>query len=226
MSSTDVVLFGHWICPFSVRVEFALAQKAIAYSLVDVPPRAVRPKGFVVPEEFIAHSPKLEVPMVRVGETYLADSIPILQWLEELFPSHSLSPTADAQHALMMERVDWLDKYVYRPMIGVYYGTDSVKIAEASAAFANALETVDSWLLTSPWLAGDQPTLAEAIMAGLYTRWSGLQRLGMTAVLPQSVETHWEHMHSLAGWQVVAWSDEQTDEFVGRFLKYREIQNS
>jgi glutathione S-transferase len=111
-------------------------------------------------------------------------------------------------------------------MIGVYYGTDSVKIAEASAAFANALETVDSWLLTSPWLAGDQPTLAEAIMAGVYTRWSGLQRLGMTAVLPQSVETHWEHMHSLAGWQVVAWSDEQTDEFVGRFLKYREIQNS
>jgi glutathione S-transferase len=226
MSSTDVVLFGHWICPFSVRVEFALAQKAITYSVVDVPPRAVRPKGFVVPEEFIAHSPKLEVPMVRVGETYLADSIPILQWLEELFPSHSLSPTADAQHALMMERVDWLDKYVYRPMIGVYYGTDSVKIAEASVAFANALETVDSWLLTSPWLAGDQPTLAEAIMAGLYTRWSGLQRLGMTAVLPQSVETHWEHMHSLAGWQVVAWSDEQTDEFVGRFLKYREIQNS
>ena len=226
MSSTDVLLFGHWICPFSVRVEFALAQKAITYSVVDVPPRAVRPKGFVVPEEFIAHSPKLEVPMVRVGETYLADSIPILQWLEELFPSHSLSPTADAQHALMMERVDWLDKYVYRPMIGVYYGTDSVKIAEASAAFANALETVDSWLLTSPWLAGDQPTLAEAIMAGVYTRWSGLQRLGMTAVLPQSVETHWEHMHSLAGWQVVAWSDEQTDEFVGRFLKYREIQNS
>jgi glutathione S-transferase len=89
MSSTDVVLFGHWICPFSVRVEFALAQKEIAYSLVNVPPRAVRPKGFVVPEEFIAHSPKLEVPMVRVGETYLADSIPILQWLEELFPSHS-----------------------------------------------------------------------------------------------------------------------------------------
>jgi glutathione S-transferase len=226
MSSPDVVLFGHWICPFSVRVEFALAQKAIAYSLVDVPPRAVRPKGFVVPEEFIAHSPKLEVPMVRVGETYLADSIPILQWLEELFPSHSLSPTADEQHALMMERVDWLDKYVYRPMIGVYYGTDPEKIEMASVAFANALETVDSWLLTSPWLAGDQPTLAEAIMAGLYTRWSGLQRLGMTAVLPQSVETHWEHMHSLAGWQVVAWSDEQTDEFVGRFLKYREIQNS
>ena len=226
MSSTDVVLFGHWICPFSVRVEFALAQKEIAYSLVNVPPRAVRPKGFVVPEEFIAHSPKLEVPMVRVGETYLADSIPILQWLEELFPSHSLSPTDDAQHALMMECVAWLDKYVYRPMIGVYYGTDPEKIEEASAAFGKAMETVNSWLLVSPWLAGDQPTLAEAIMAGVYTRWSGLQRLGMTATLPDSVEQHREQMKSLTGWQAVKWSDEQTDEFVGRFLKYREIQNS
>jgi hypothetical protein len=48
----------------------------------------------------------------------------------------------------------------------------------------------------------------------------------MTATLPQSVEKHREHMHSLSGWQAVEWSDEQTDEFVGRFLKYREIQNS
>jgi glutathione S-transferase len=126
----------------------------------------------------------------------------------------------------MVERVAWLDKNVYRPMIGVYYGTDPAKITEASAAFGKAMETVNSWLLVSPWLAGDAPTLAEAIMAGVYTRWSGLQRLGMTATLPQSVEKHREQMKSLTGWRAVEWSDEQTDEFVGRFLKYREIQNS
>ena len=49
MSASTVTLFGHWICPFSVRVEFALAQRGIEYTVVDVPPRAVRPKGFVVP---------------------------------------------------------------------------------------------------------------------------------------------------------------------------------
>jgi hypothetical protein len=48
----------------------------------------------------------------------------------------------------------------------------------------------------------------------------------MTATLPQSVEKHREQMKSLTGWRAVEWSDEQTDEFVGRFLKYREIQNS
>ena len=226
MSTSIVTLFGHWICPFSVRVEFALAQRGIEYTVVDVPPRAVRPKGFVVPEEFIAHSPKLEVPMVKIDGEYLADSIPILEWLEEKFTDSSLLPSDDAALALVRERVEWLYKYVYRPMIGVYYGTDPEKITEASAAFGKAMETVNSWLLVSPWLAGDQPTLVEAIMAGVYTRWSGLQRLGMTATLPDSVEQHREQMKSLTGWQAVEWSDEQTDEFVGRFLKYREIQNS
>jgi hypothetical protein len=28
--------------------------------------------------------------------------------------------------------------------------------------------------------------------------------------------------HELPGWSAVAWSPEQTDEFVGRFAKYRE----
>ena len=226
MSSSTVTLFGHWICPFSVRVEFALAQRGIDYTVVDVPPRAVRPKGFVVPEEFIAHSPKLEVPMVKIDGEYLADSIPILEWLEEKFTDSSLLPTDDAGQAIVRERVEWLNKHVYRPMIGVYYGTDAALIQESSVAFMKAMETVDQWLQASPWLAGKTPTLAEAIMAGVYTRLDGLRQLGLTGELPASVQQHLERCTQLAGWEKVQWSTEQTADFVGRFLKFREIQNS
>ena len=226
MSASTVTLFGHWICPFSVRVEFALAQRGIEYTVVDVPPRAVRPKGFVVPEEFIAHSPKLEVPMVKIDGEYLADSIPILEWLEEKFTDSSLLPTDDAGQAKVRERVEWLNKYLYRPMIGVYYGTDPALIQESSVAFMKAMETVDQWLQTSPWLAGETPSLAEAIMAGVYTRLDGLRQLGLTGELPASVQQHLERCTQLVGWQKVEWSTEQTNDFVGRFLKYREIQNS
>ena len=226
MSASTVTLFGHWICPFSVRVEFALAQRGIEYTIVDVPPRAVRPKGFVVPEEFIAHSPKLEVPMVKIDGQYLADSIPILEWLEEKFTDASLLPVGDVQQAIVRERVEWMNKYVYRPMIGVYYGTDAALIQESSDAFMKAMETVDQWLQTSPWLAGETPTLAEAIMAGVYTRLDGLRRLGLTGELPASVQQHLERCTQLVGWEKVQWTTEQTNDFVGRFLKYREIQNS
>ena len=226
MSSSSVTLFGHWICPFSVRVEFALAQRGIDYTVVDVPPRAVRPKGFVVPEEFITHSPKLEVPMVKIDGEYLADSIPILEWLEEKFTASSLLPADNAGQAVVRERVHWINKYVYRPMIGVYYGTDVALIQESSDAFMTAMETVSQWLRDTPWLAGESPTLAEAIMAGVYTRVDGLRQLGLTGELPVLVEQHLERCTQLAGWGKVRWTAEQTSDFVGRFLKYREIQNS
>ena len=225
MSTSTVTLFGHWICPFSVRVEFALAQRGIDYAVVDVPPRAVRPKGFVVPEEFIAHSPKLEVPMVKIDGEYLADSIPILEWLEQKFAGSSLLPADDAGQAIVRERVDWMNKYVYRPMIGVYYGTDVELIHESSVAFMTAMETVGQWLQVTPWLAGEAPTLAEAIMAGVYTRLDGLRQLGLTGELPSTVQQHSERCTHLVGWETVRWTTEQTNEFVGRFLKYREIQN-
>ncbi len=226
MSASTVTLFGHWICPFSVRVEFALAQRGIEYTIVDVPPRAVRPKGFVVPEEFIAHSPKLEVPMVKIDGEYLADSIPILEWLEEKFSDSSLLPQGDDAQAIVRDRVEWLNKNVYRPMIGVYYGTDAALIQESSVAFMKAMDTIDEWLQTSPWLAGDTPTLTEAIMAGVYTRLDGLRRLCLTGELPASVQQHIERCTHLVGWEKVQWSEEQTNDFVGRFLKYREIQNA
>jgi glutathione S-transferase len=226
MNTSTVTLFGHWICPFSVRVEFALAQRGIDYEVVDVPPRAVRPKGFVVPEEFIAHSPKLEVPMVKIDDEYLADSIPILEWLEEKFTDSSLLPADDAGQAIVRERVDWMNKYMYRPMIGVYYGTDVGLIQESSVAFMTAMETVDQWLQVTPWLAGEAPTLAEAIMAGVYTRLDGLRQLGLTGALPSTVQQHLERCTHLVGWDTVRWTTEQTNDFVGRFLKYREIQNS
>ena len=226
MSTPTVTLFGHWICPFSVRVEFALAQRGIEYTVVDVPPRAVRPKGFVVPEEFIAYSPKLEVPMVKIDGEYLADSIPILEWLEEKFSDSSLLPQGDDAQAIVRDRVEWLNKNVYRPMIGVYYGTDPALIQESSAAFMKAMETVNQWLQASRWLAGNSPTLAEAIMAGVYTRLDGLRRLGLTGELPAAVQLHLERCTQLVGWEKVQWTTEQTNDFVGRFLKYREIQNS
>lgn len=225
MNASDVTLFGHWICPFSVRVEFALAHRQIDYSMIDVPPRAVRPKGFVVPQEFIEHSPKLEVPMIKINMSYLADSIPILLWLEESFGDHSLLPGGQGSVDLVNERMAWLDTHLYRPMIGVYYGVDPSKIEESSKAFGNALTHISQWLNDSLWMAGDEVTLVEAIMAGVYTRITGLQQLGLTADIPDEISEHMHRMTSLAAWETIHWSDQQTDEFVARFKKYRERQS-
>lgn len=205
-----VTLFGHWLCPYSVRVEFALVHLGLRYDVVDVPPTAARPKGFIVPDEFLAHSPKHEIPMIRTGGRYLADSLPIL---DLLFPA----ATPEARQAAR-----WADSTLFPPMIGVYYGTDESKINRAAQRLSDNLVELGARLEPTGWLAGWQPTLAEAALVPLYVRLDGLRRLGFGHPLPPPVQDHLDRCLALPAGEAVRWTDEQTDEFVWRFTTYRQ----
>ena len=220
----STALYGHWICPFSTRVEFALHQRGIEFELIDLPPSAVRPDDFVMPPEFIEHSPRLEVPMVRVGDDYLADSIPILEWLEVRCAGPSLLPADTTARDLVRERMRWVDEHAFRPMVGVYYGTDPAKIARAGEKLGEALDQLGRWASADGWLAGDAPSLAEAVAMPLHVRMEGLRRLGFDGPLSDAWSAHGERCRSLVGWAAVEWSPEQTDEFVGRFESFRRIR--
>ncbi|MCP4834075.1 MAG: glutathione S-transferase family protein [Ilumatobacter sp.] len=222
----DVALYGHWICPFATRVEFALHQRGIAHDLIDLPPSAVRGPDFVLPDEFVEHSPRLEIPMVRVGNDYLADSIPVLEWLEYSVDAPSLLPSDGADSALVQERMAWIDKHAFRAMIGVYYGVEPDAIAKASDALADALVEMGTWTTDTGWLAGTAPSLAEAVAMPIHVRMGGLQRLGFTGELTPEWSAHGERCRTLAGWPGVEWSPEQTDEFVGRFEAFRRKRRS
>jgi len=216
-----VTLFGHWICPYSVRVSFALAERRIAHDVVEVPPTSVRPADFVVPTEFIEHSPKGEIPLVRVGDDYRADSLPILEWLEERVPGRPLLPADATGRARVRERTAWIDAHVFPPMVGIYYGTRADRIARSSEALEAALETLGTWLDEGPWLAGDTPTLVEAAVVPVWVRLEALTRLGFTGTVDPRVGAHRERCRGLAGWAHVAWTAAQTDELVGRFEHHR-----
>ncbi|MDH3707235.1 MAG: glutathione S-transferase family protein [Acidimicrobiia bacterium] len=219
----DVTLYGHWICPFVTRVEFALRQRGIDHDVVDVPPSAVRPTDFVLPREFVAHSPRLEIPMVRVGDEYLADSIPILLWLEEVRSEPSLLPDDRDERTEVIERLHWLDRHLMRPTGAVYYGTDPQRVERAADELARGFGELDQYLGDRDWLAGDEVTLAEAIVVSIYVRLDSLRPLGFTHPLPAGVAAHRRRCEDLASWSAVAWPDERHAEFVARFLKHREL---
>lgn len=224
--TSEVALFGHWICPFVTRVQFALRQRGIDHELVNLPPSAVRGPDFELPPEFVEHSPRLEVPMLRIGESYLADSIPILEWMETEIPDSPLLPSDEAERSLARERMAWIDKHAFRAMGGVYYGTDPDRIAEASTKLGQALTEMGRWTEESGWLGGPKATLAEAVAMPIHVRLAGLVRLGFTEPIPASFAAHGERCRGLPGWSAVEWSTSQTDEFVGRFNKFREIRGA
>ena len=219
--TADVALYGHWICPFATRVEFALHQRGIDHELIDLPPSAVRGPDFVLPDEFVEHSPRLEIPMVRIGDDYLADSIPVLEWLEDRVAKDSLFPADQSGRTLVRERMAWIDRHAFRPMIGVYYGTDPDRITRASDALADALAETGRWTADTGWLAGSEPTLAEAVAMPIHVRMDGLRRLGFTGELTADWQAHAERCRQLPGWAAVAWSPGRTDEFVARFEALR-----
>jgi len=223
---TDVTLYGHWICPYSVRVSFALAERGIVHDVVDVPPTAVRPAGFVVPDEFVAHSPLGEIPMVRVDGEYRADSLPILEWLEERVDAPPLLPSDPSTRLRVLELMTLIDRRVFPPMIGVYYGTHVDRIAESADALATALAELGAGLDGSPWLAGTGPTLAEATLVPFYVRLDGLRRLGFDRDLDPRIADHRLRVGHLAGGRAVAWSSSRTEEFVTRFERYRADRRS
>lgn len=221
IAAPSVSLYGHWTCPFATRVFFALAQRGIEHQVVDVPPSAVRGPDFVLPPEFVEHSPRLEIPMVRIGAEYRADSIPILEWLEARCAPAPLLPADEADRDVVRARMVWIDRHAFRSMLGVSYGVDPTDIANSGDALRDDLAEMGRWTEDSGWLAGDRPTLAEAIAVPIYVRLAGLRRLGFDHALSPAIEAHVRRCQDLPGWPAAAWNDEQTDEFVGRFEAYR-----
>ncbi|MEO1058800.1 MAG: glutathione S-transferase family protein [Actinomycetota bacterium] len=193
----SVALYGHWICPFATRVQFALAQREIDHELDDLPPTGVRPPDFVLPPEFVEHSPKLEIPMVRVDDRYLADSIPILEWLDEEFAERSLLPASHDDRATTRMRMAWIDRHAFRPMIGVYYGTAPDRVERAATALTSALAEMGSWAAESGWLGGPDVSLADAVAMPINVRLAGLQQLGLTTDIPTKWAAYAERCRSV-----------------------------
>jgi len=210
----SVTCYGHWSCPYATRVQWALAQRGIEHEVFDVPPSAVRPKDFVLPALFVQHSPRLEVPLLRIGDAFLADSIPVLRWLDEAFPHSALGGSG--------ERVAWLDAHLFPAMLGVSYGVRPEDVRRASDALAASLDVVARWLAADgPWLGGAHPSIADAIVVPLHVRLEALRRLGFDGEVPALFERHGAHVRAERGWSAVAWTDAQVDEHVGRFAAYR-----
>ena len=207
-----VALFGHWICPYSVRVEYALAQLGFDYTVIDVPPTAARPRGFVVPQEFLDHSPRLEIPMIREGGRYLADSLPIL---ERLLGARGALEPGDVEAAHLV------DRSVFAPMVGIYYGTDPQAIAAASDALAEALGLLAARIGPDGWFVGGRPGMVEATLVPLWVRLEGLRALGFAGEVPDPLAEHARRCLDLPGGRAVQWSEAQQAEFVWRFETFR-----
>ncbi len=140
-------LWSGTLSPFSAKVRMVLGEMQLDYQLRDLPwTRATRwePK----PAEFLALSPRGEVPVLLVDDQAIFDSTIINEYLCELHPERSLlpaEPLARARCRMWEDQADLiLSQQVVTLIQEVFLQTDEAE--RDQPAVAAAYETIHRYL--------------------------------------------------------------------------------
>ena len=119
----------------------------------------------------IARQPFGQVPAIDHDGFELYESRAILRYLDEVLPGERLTPNTARARGLMEQ---WISvetsnftphamKIIYQAVFGRWRGAapDMAKIAEGREAVAKTLEVLETQLTRTPYLVGEQFTLAD-----------------------------------------------------------------
>ncbi len=154
-------LWSGTLSTFSVKIRIACAEKGIAVTILEVP--WSRQTLFSKPKEFLAVSPRGEVPVLVDGDLVLYDSTVINQYLEEKYPEPALMPrdlVARARCRLLEDQADWLIITHVTTLIREVFlqsdvaARDQAALDDAKTAIATHHALLNTTLADEPYLCG------------------------------------------------------------------------
>lgn len=158
-----------WISgsPFAWRVHLALEAKGIRYRSF----RLKADEGEHKSPEFLALNPHGKVPVLKVGETIIYESVAILAYLEIVSPKLPLFGTSHAETALIWQRVQEIENYARNPLLRFSIDTFSGELGRAPEILSQILALcheqiawVEGILSHSLWMAGAQRSAADLVL--------------------------------------------------------------
>ena len=162
-------LWSGVLSPFSAKVRIALAEKRLGYETLEVPWSRKTLWG-PKPPEFLAVSPRGQVPVLIDGDVTLHDSTVICEYLEDRYPEPPLFPTSAAARARCRQLEDEADYAMGQevvPLIRELFTKtgeavrDTASVAAASEALRRRYGALDKALASGVYLCGDLFTVAD-----------------------------------------------------------------
>jgi maleylacetoacetate isomerase len=95
--SPELVLYSYWRSSAAYRVRIALNLKGLSYR--QVPVHLLKDGGQQHSADYLALNPQGLLPLLVDGQSKIAQSLAILEYLEEVFPLPALLPSEPAQRA-------------------------------------------------------------------------------------------------------------------------------
>lgn len=163
-------LYHQPLCPFCRKVRLVLREKGLAAELVEVEP-------WRRDADFLRLNPAAEVPVLVDGETVLAESSAITDYLQETHVEPNLLGRSQAERNETRRLVGWFDVKFRREVTDLLWGekllrrmkrngTPSSEALRAGAANIRGHLAYIGYLYEDRrWLAGDELSLADLTAA-------------------------------------------------------------
>ena len=148
--------------PFCHRTRLALAEKNIAYEVVNV-------KSDAIPEDLIDLNPYQVLPTMVDRDLVLYDSRIIMEYLDERFPHPALlpvDPVSRGRTRLMLYRIE-RDWYKLVPDLE---GDDAARKADAQRELRDSLVSIIPLFNAKPYFMSDEFTMVDCVIAPLLWR--------------------------------------------------------
>jgi len=198
-------LYGSVVSPYVARVAYAAQLKGI-----ELP--AEMPPGGIKTPEFLRLNPLGKMPTLEVDGRGLAESMVILDYLEDAFPTPALLPAApfDRAQARLLGR--FVDLYVVTHGRTFFSNMNPAtrkadEVAAAADAYRKSLGQLEHLMGPGPYALGDQLGYADVAL---------LPCLQMMAIAAAAcgVNDPYEGLPRLTGW----WQHMQTDAVAATFF--------
>lgn len=171
----DATLYGAAYSVYVRAARLALAEKGVAYRLVEVDVFA--PGG--PPAEHLARQPFGKIPAFEHNAFRLYETGAITRYVDEAFDGPALQPAAPRARARMNQAIAVLDAYVYPDLVwGIYVeridaprrgrAPDEQRIARLLPKAKTCLSALEAIMGDGPWLAGPELSLADLHAAPMF----------------------------------------------------------
>lgn len=169
-------LYMFQVAPNPTKVRLYLAEKAAGGAEIELEEVSLNlPKGEQKTPEQLARNPFGRLPVLELDDgTCLIESLPIIEYLEELHPDPPMIGTDPLERARVRELERIADLGVLLPVARVIHATNSPlglsPVPEVAAIFRaslpDALRFLDGRLADGrPFVAGQHPSIADCTLA-------------------------------------------------------------
>jgi glutathione S-transferase len=175
----DLTLVSYDLCPYVQRAAIALAEKGVGFRRIDVD---LSDK----PEWFRAISPLGKVPLLRVGDVVLFESVPIVEYIEETnpHPLHPHDPLERARHRAWIE----FGSSILADIWVLETTPDHAAFAARRDVLMDKFGQIERTLTAGPYFAGAQFSLVDAVFAPVFRYFQTFEHfvdLGLFEAVPK-----------------------------------------